>query len=106
MTTTTTREYRCTRDAPYTAPTCEGHTDRKCRQGHYVQAASATEALQTMARDFPADVADGHGFTAHRWIGCSEVSAVEEAALDSPALPRPPHAPESCAACRAGVCQG
>jgi hypothetical protein len=31
---------------------------------------------------------------------------VARAALDSPALPRPPHTPDQCAACRAGVCQG
>lgn len=49
------REYRCTRRSPYSNPNCPGHTDSRCRQGYYIEAPSAYEALRQMRRDFPRD---------------------------------------------------
>lgn len=48
-------EFRCTRRSPYSNPNCPGHTDTRCRQGHYIEAPSAYEALRQMRRDFPRD---------------------------------------------------
>ena len=56
-------EYRCTRNSPYMHE-CIGKDDLGARQGHYVQATSALEAMEIMAEDFPQDK---HGFTAELW---------------------------------------
>jgi hypothetical protein len=48
-------EYRCTRRSPYSNPNCPGHTDTRCRQGYYIEAPTAYDALREMRRDFPHD---------------------------------------------------
>jgi hypothetical protein len=58
------REYRCTRNQPYTAPGCPGRTDTRAREGHYLRAGSEAEALRMMRESFPGD---WMGFTAELW---------------------------------------
>jgi hypothetical protein len=48
-------EYRCTRRSPYSNPNCPGHTDTRCRQGYYIEAPTAYDALREMRKDFPHD---------------------------------------------------
>jgi hypothetical protein len=48
-------EFRCTRRSPYSNPNCPGHADTRCRQGYYIEAPTAYDALREMRRDFPRD---------------------------------------------------
>lgn len=52
-------EYRCTRNQPYTH-NCIGRDDIGARQGYYIEAQSADEALRIMADEWSNDTA---GFT-------------------------------------------
>lgn len=54
MSTTVLPVYRCTRRRPY-GPGSLGHTDVHARQGHYITARNADEALAEMVRRFPLD---------------------------------------------------
>jgi hypothetical protein len=56
--------WRCTINACYQAD-CPGKTDRRARQGHYIEAYSETGALRQMRFKFPAEAA--LGFTADLW---------------------------------------
>ncbi len=67
------QEYRCTRNAPYTHD-CIGHDDITARQGYYIKANSAEEALEKMAARFPEEV--NEGFTVQEWEG-GNVTVVE-----------------------------
>lgn len=55
------KEYRCTRQAPYDAVGCPGHSSSSSRQGHYVFADSAMAAAMKMFVDYPEEAF--HGFT-------------------------------------------
>lgn len=55
--------YRCTRNQPYGKGT-PGLTDKKARQGHYIEANSEKEALEKMEKLFPDDT---QGFTVDVW---------------------------------------
>lgn len=57
-------EYRCTRRSPYADPGCFGHKDLSARQGYYVVARSAEDALARMREAFPAD---RDGFDVQVW---------------------------------------
>ena len=52
-------EYRCTRNQPYQHD-CIGREDIGARQGYYIKAKNATDALLVMKREWPNDTA---GFT-------------------------------------------
>lgn len=56
-----TKEFRCTRGAPYTHP-CAGEFDLTARQGYYLRAVDEADALRQMRTMFPFDKA---AFTAH-----------------------------------------
>lgn len=56
-------EYRCTRSMLY-GKGSSGYNDLTSRNGHYILAYSAHEALLEMARRFPAD---GGNFTCQLW---------------------------------------
>lgn len=64
------KEYRCTRNAPYTHD-CLGHDDTTARQGYYIKANSAEEAWEKMAIRFPNEV--NEGFTVQEWESFSVV---------------------------------
>jgi hypothetical protein len=72
------KEYRCTRNALYTHD-CLGHDDITARQGYYIKADSAEEALEKMAIRFPEEV--NEGFTVQEWEGFDVI--VEEVKRDS-----------------------
>jgi hypothetical protein len=59
-----TREYRCTRNAPYLHP-CAGQLDIRERQGHYVYADCEEGAWEQMAQEFPDETEAG--FTIQEW---------------------------------------
>ncbi|MGH2414602.1 MAG: hypothetical protein ACRDEA_13150 [Microcystaceae cyanobacterium] len=59
-----TKEYRCTRNAPYSHD-CIGHNDLTARQGYYIQSHSAEEAWEKMAIRFPEEAHEG--FTVQEW---------------------------------------
>ncbi len=69
------REYRCTRNAPY-SHNCLGNLDIRARQGYYITAFSQEEAWQKMAVRFPEEAGDG--FTVEQWQG-GDVTVVEVA---------------------------
>lgn len=48
-------EFRCTRSDLYDDPECSGHSNLKCRQGHYINANSKKDALDTMAKNYPSE---------------------------------------------------
>lgn len=58
------KEYRCTRNAPYTHD-CTGRDDIRERQGYYIKANSEEEAWQKMATRFPNETEVG--FTIQEW---------------------------------------
>ena len=60
------KEYRCTRNAPYSHQ-CIGQDDLTARQGYYIQANSIEEAWQRMAIKFPEETEAG--FTVQVWVG-------------------------------------
>lgn len=60
----TLTEYRCTRNASYTA-NCSGRDDITARQGYYIHAHSEEEAWQQMASRYPNETAAG--FTIQDW---------------------------------------
>jgi len=62
----TLREYRCTRNAPYSHE-CIGRDDLSARQGYYINAHSAEEAWEQMASRFPEETEAG--FTVEEWEG-------------------------------------
>ena len=75
----TPKEFRCTRNKPYDSPECFGHTDLKCRQGHYIVARTKEGALKEMHRTFPFDgkhVPLAWLFTADVWKTGAEVPPV------------------------------
>ena len=47
--------YRCTRNTPYLDSTSQGHWDLDARAGYYKVAASATDVIAMMSREFPED---------------------------------------------------
>jgi hypothetical protein len=49
-----THEYRCTRADIY-PPGSTGHDDAGARQGHYIMATDAEDALRRMAQAFPGE---------------------------------------------------
>jgi hypothetical protein len=59
------KEYRCTREEPYRY--CTEHPVLEARQGYYVTAFSAEDALEIMAKRFPEDVEAGYWFTIQFW---------------------------------------
>ena len=61
-----TREFRCTRNAPYSHQ-CLGHNDLLSREGYYITASSQEEAWEKMARRFPEEASAG--FTVQEWEG-------------------------------------
>lgn len=67
------KEYRCTRNAPYSHQ-CLGHNDLTPRQGYYIMAASQEEAWEKMAMRFPEET--NKGFTVEEWPG-GDVTVVE-----------------------------
>lgn len=72
------REYRCTRNAPY-SHNCLGHRDVSARQGFYITAGSQEEAWEKMACRFPEESAEG--FTVQEWEG-SDVTVIEKSGED------------------------
>lgn len=58
------KEYRCTRNAPYTHD-CTGKYDLRERQGHYIWAINQEAAWQQMAQRFPEETTVG--FTVQEW---------------------------------------
>lgn len=58
-------EFRCTRNTSYTHD-CLGRDDISARQGYYIKARDADDAIRQMAERFPEDTA---GFTATKWQG-------------------------------------
>jgi hypothetical protein len=57
-----TKQFRCTINALYSSPNCDGYSDYSCRNGHYVEAISPVHAKQLMAIKYP-EYVEG-GFTA------------------------------------------
>jgi len=55
------KEYRCTRNDPYSDPKCLGHSDLTSRQGHYIEGLDESDALAQMKKRFP----DDSSFTIH-----------------------------------------
>lgn len=49
-------EYRCTRALPYADFNYEDRDNPKLRQGYYIAAEGACEALDKMKKEFPDDV--------------------------------------------------
>jgi hypothetical protein len=66
-TTNGKREFRCTRDYPYSNPGCLGFRDAAVRQGHYIAATDEDDARRQMAKLFPEDGKAGYGFTVEFW---------------------------------------
>jgi hypothetical protein len=60
----TLKEYRCTRNASYTA-NCSGRDDLTARQGYYIHAHSEEEAWQQMASRYPKETTAG--FSIQDW---------------------------------------
>jgi len=60
---TTLPEWRCTRRTPY-APGCIGHSDISARQGYYIRAVNAVDALNIIKAQFPGDTM---GFDVQYW---------------------------------------
>jgi hypothetical protein len=60
----TLKEYRCTRNASYTA-NCSGRDDLTARQGYYIHAHSEEEAWQQMASRYPNETTAG--FSIQDW---------------------------------------
>jgi hypothetical protein len=58
------KEYRCTRNAPYTHP-CDGSSDLSARNGYYIRTQTAQDALQRMVERFPEETS--FGFTVDEW---------------------------------------
>jgi hypothetical protein len=58
-------EFRCTRNTPY-MHNCLGRDDISARQGYYIKARDAEDAIRKMAERFPEDT---EGFTATKWQG-------------------------------------
>jgi hypothetical protein len=58
------KEYRCTRNAPYTHP-CDGHSDFSARNGYYIRVETAQEARAIMVERFPEEAS--FGFTVDEW---------------------------------------
>ncbi len=58
------KEYRCTRNAPYTHP-CDGSSDLSARNGYYIRAKTAQEARAIMVERFPQETIQG--FTIDEW---------------------------------------
>lgn len=58
------QEFRCTRNAPY-AHSCDGQSDLSARQGYYIRAETARDALQIMADRFHRETIQG--FTIDEW---------------------------------------
>lgn len=56
------QQYRCTRDTPYQG-NCLGATSTRDRQGYYINATSAEDAIAQMKQQFPNE----EGFTAELW---------------------------------------
>lgn len=50
------RQFRCTRNVPYTNPNCPGFTDTRARQGHYIHAEDEIAAVLEMHGDYPNDL--------------------------------------------------
>jgi hypothetical protein len=50
--------FRCTRQAPYKAPSCPGRVDLSARVGYYIEASDHLDAKEQMSRRFPDDVKD------------------------------------------------
>jgi hypothetical protein len=55
------KEYRCTREEPYRYKPI--FPPLESRQGYYVTAFSAEDALEIMAKRFPGDIKEGYWFT-------------------------------------------
>lgn len=64
------KEYRCTRNAPYAHP-CDGRSDLSARNGYYIRAKTARDALQIMAERFREETS--FGFTVHEWKNLPKV---------------------------------
>ncbi|MEG5049819.1 MULTISPECIES: hypothetical protein [unclassified Microcoleus] len=62
------KEYRCTRNAPYSHP-CDGRSDRGARNGYYIRAETAQDAMQRMVERFPEETS--FGFTVDEWKNLS-----------------------------------
>jgi len=65
-------EYRCTRFRLYQNEGCPGYTDRRSRQGYYIEATSNLQAMLQMAKEFPNDIQWGirvgeEPFTSDLW---------------------------------------
>lgn len=58
------KEYRCTRNGPYSHP-CDGSSDLSARNGYYIRAQTALDALQIMTDRFPQETVQG--FTVDEW---------------------------------------
>ncbi|MTJ14694.1 hypothetical protein FJR11_19355 [Anabaena sp. UHCC 0187] len=58
------KEYRCTRNEPYTHD-CLGKYDLTVRQGHYISAINEEAAWQQMAQRYPKETTVG--FTVQEW---------------------------------------
>lgn len=58
------KEYRCTRNAPYSQP-CDGRSDLSARNGYYIRAETARDALQIMTARFREEAS--FGFTVEEW---------------------------------------
>ena len=56
--------FRCTRIAPY-VHNCDGRHDLSARQGYYIRAEIALEAIKIMAQKFPEE--KHIGFTVECW---------------------------------------
>ena len=59
-----TKQFRCTINALYRSPSCDGYSDYSERNGHYVEAISVVHAKQLMATKYP-EYAQA-GFTAEQ----------------------------------------
>lgn len=58
------KEYRCTRNAPYSHP-CDGRSDLSAREGYYIRTGSLQEARAIMTDRFPEEAIQG--FTVDEW---------------------------------------
>lgn len=73
------KEYRCTRNAPYAHP-CDGRSDLSARNGYYIRAETAPDALQIMTDRFPEEAIQG--FTVDEWKNLPLLA--ERSAANSP----------------------
>ena len=67
------REYRCTRNAPYSHQ-CLGRNNLSVLMGYYIMATSSEDAWEKMAIRFPEET--NEGFTVEEWEGF-DVTVVE-----------------------------